>query len=67
MTALQAIRAKCIDCMCGNMAEVTRCPSTDCPLYPYRDGHNPARKGIGGKGNYDALKHFQERKKAEGI
>lgn len=67
MTALQAIRAKCIDCMCGNKTEVARCPCTECPLFPYRDGHNPARKGVGGKGNYDALKRFQERKKTEGM
>ena len=44
MTALQAIRAKCLDCCCGNTAEVTRCPCVDCSLYPYREGHNPFKK-----------------------
>lgn len=44
MTALQAIRAKCLDCMCGNAAEVRRCPCEDCSLFPYREGHNPFKK-----------------------
>ena len=38
LTRGQAIRAKCIDCMCGNTAEVRRCPSKDCPLWAYRMG-----------------------------
>lgn len=49
LTPIKAIRAKCIDCMCGQVAEVRLCPCHDCPLYPYRMGHNPARKGMGGK------------------
>lgn len=49
MTPLKAIRAKCLDCMCSQPAEVRLCPCEDCPLYPYRMGHNPNRKGIGGK------------------
>lgn len=42
---LKAIRAKCLDCSCGNVYEVTKCPIKDCPLYEYRSGHNPALKG----------------------
>lgn len=34
----KAIRLKCIDCCCGNMAEVRRCPATNCPLWRYRMG-----------------------------
>ena len=34
----KAIRLKCIDCCCGNMAEVRRCPLTNCPLWRYRMG-----------------------------
>ena len=48
LSPLKSIRAKCTDCMCGQLAEVRLCPCTDCPLYPYRMGHNPNRKGIGG-------------------
>lgn len=47
-TPLKAIRAKCLDCVCGQLAEVRLCPSENCPLWPYRMGHNPNRKGIGG-------------------
>ena len=49
MTPMKAIRAKCLDCCCGQAYEVKLCPSEDCPLWPYRFGHNPNRKGIGGK------------------
>ena len=49
LTPIKAIRAKCIDCMCGLTHEVKLCPVTDCSLWPYRMGHNPNRKGKGGK------------------
>lgn len=42
---LKAIRAKCLDCMCGQYKEVTLCPSEKCPLYAYRFGRRPG-KGI---------------------
>lgn len=48
-TPLKAVRAKCLECCCGNRAEVRRCHIGDCPLYPYRLGRNPRRAGIGGK------------------
>lgn len=34
----KAIRLKCIDCCCGNMAEVRKCELTTCPLWRYRMG-----------------------------
>lgn len=48
MTPLQAIRKKCLDCCWDQAQEVKACTATDCPLYDYRFGHNPARKGLGG-------------------
>ena len=45
LTALEAIRAKCIDCCCGNKAEVRRCTATSCPLHPYRMGKRPKSAG----------------------
>lgn len=42
---LKAIRARCLDCMCGQYSEVRLCPSTQCPLWPYRMGHRPEYKG----------------------
>jgi len=41
MTPMRAIRAKCLDCVCGSPQEVRLCPSQNCPLYPYRTGHRP--------------------------
>lgn len=49
MTPLKAIRAKCLDCTCDQPSEVRACPSESCALWVYRMGHNPARKGMGGK------------------
>jgi hypothetical protein len=56
LSALQSIRRYCVDnCMCGQVNEVRLCPQgfdgpgTTCPLYEFRFGHNPNRKGIGNK------------------
>jgi hypothetical protein len=38
VTRARAIRLKCLDCCCGQAAEVRRCPCTDCPLWIYRMG-----------------------------
>lgn len=38
---VKAIRAKCLDCSGGSSTEADRCPIKDCPLYPFRKGHNP--------------------------
>ncbi len=34
----KAIRMKCLDCCCDNMAEVRKCPAENCPLWRYRMG-----------------------------
>ena len=44
-TPVQAIRAKCIDCSGGQLAEVRFCPLNDCPLHPFRMRRNPNCKG----------------------
>lgn len=49
VTPLKAIRRHCLDCSCWNTAEVRNCTVTECDLYPFRMGHNPNRKGKGGK------------------
>ena len=41
---LAAIRDKCLDCCCGNAAEVRRCGMIDCPLWWYRLGTNPGHR-----------------------
>lgn len=57
MTPLKAIRAKCIDCSGGSVYEPKYCTVKHCPLWPYRDGHDPAKKG---KGNTASLKALNE-------
>ena len=41
LTPLKSIRAKCVDCCCGQSAEVRLCVSKTCPLWGYRLGHRP--------------------------
>lgn len=45
ISPLKAIRAKCIECCCGSKSEVKLCTCNDCPLYPFRFGKSPYRKG----------------------
>ncbi len=42
-TPLKAIRAKCMDCACGQFVEVRLCNVTECPLWEYRMGHRPKK------------------------
>ena len=49
LTPLKAIRAKCVDCSGGSRSEVRDCTIVSCPLYVYRHGTNPKRKGIGNR------------------
>lgn len=44
---LKAIREKCLDCSGWQPKEVRLCPHAECPLYPFRLGKNPNRKGVG--------------------
>ena len=44
LTPMRAIRAKCIDCCCGNPLEPKLCTAKEsCPLWPYRLGHRPPK------------------------
>ena len=53
LTRAKAIRAKCLDCCCGQANEVKLCSCRNCPLWNYRLGyevdsegnHTPKRKG----------------------
>lgn len=40
-TQMKAIRAKCLDCCCGDTKEVDLCTAEDCPLWDYRLGKTP--------------------------
>ena len=41
---LKTIRAKCLDCVCGQPNEVKLCPSEKCPLWPYRMAKDPNKR-----------------------
>ena len=41
LTPMKAIRAKCLDCCAGQVAEVRRCELENCPLFRYRFGKRP--------------------------
>lgn len=49
LSPVKAIRKHCLDCMCGSVGEVKNCIIVDCPLFPFRLGKNPNRKGVGNK------------------
>jgi hypothetical protein len=38
---IRAIRAKCVDCSGGNVAEARKCVAVNCPLWPLRMGVSP--------------------------
>jgi len=47
LTPLKAVRAKCLECSANQPKEVKLCTIEDCPLFFYRLGKNPNRRGIG--------------------
>lgn len=55
LTPMKAIRAKCLDCMCQNSAEVRRCPCEDCTLWQYRFGHRPKNAAYEGGNEENGL------------
>lgn len=44
----KAMRAFCVDCMGNQFAEIRRCTSVGCSLWPYRMGKNPISNRKGG-------------------
>ena len=40
LSRTKAIRQKCLECCCGNAAEVRRCHITDCTLWSWRLGRS---------------------------
>ena len=46
LTPLKSIRRHCLECSNGQSKLVRECVITDCPLYDFRFGKNPRRKGI---------------------
>ena len=78
LTPLKAIRVHCIDCSGYSPKEVRLCVIPQCPLYPYRMGTNPSRKGVGGvadsrqaspvqKNEVESVKNQENRPLKEGL
>ena len=53
-TPIKAIRKKCLDCTCGQIVEIRKCPVIECALYPYRMGRRPDQTTI------DTIKEYYE-------
>ena len=45
MTPVKAIRMYCLECSGQSPKEVKECSISDCPLFKFRLGKNPNRKG----------------------
>lgn len=45
---MNAIKAKCLDCCCGQTSEIRECTIVKCPLHPFRLGKDPfaTKRGI---------------------
>ena len=56
LTPVKTIRAKCLECSGGQPSEVRNCQIPECPLFPFRLGKNPNRKGIGNLKAFSAEK-----------
>ena len=46
LTPIKAIRAKCLECSCGQTKEVRLCTIKNCALHPYRMGHRPKAEDL---------------------
>lgn len=55
LTPIKAIRAKCLDCVCGNEREVRECKTKDCSLWNYRMGTRDATKTLEKRSNRSKL------------
>lgn len=43
---MTAIRARCVQCCCGQPGEVAKCTAKTCALHPFRMGVNPFNKKV---------------------
>jgi hypothetical protein len=59
---VKAIRAFCLECVCGSPREVELCVSPECPLYPFRLGKNPYRAPPSEKQREHARRLSEQRK-----
>jgi hypothetical protein len=43
---LRAIRLQCLECTCWSELEISSCQSSNCPLFPFRFGYDPSKRGM---------------------
>ena len=60
---LKAIRAHCLECVCGSAKEVELCTDPKCWNYPFRFGSNPFRKPPSEKQREQGRRLAAERRK----
>ena len=60
LTRAKAIKAKCLDCCCGQYQEVKKCTVTKCPLWVYRLGSEVAPDGSSLPKKHKPSKESQE-------
>ncbi|MAT59750.1 MAG: hypothetical protein CMF23_17390 [Ignavibacteriae bacterium] len=60
LTPVKAIKKHCLECSGNSKKEVRECLINNCPLYPYRMGKNPNRKGIKNNGSSNVLRQKSE-------
>jgi len=59
LSPLKAIKAHCLECTGYEYQETKNCTDLKCPLYPYRLGKNPQRKGIGRVGGNPNIRNIK--------
>jgi len=59
---IKIFRKFCLDCMGNDKKLIAECPTSACPIYPYRHGTNPALKGKrkAPKEGVDALRKYHQ-------
>ena len=60
LTPVKAIKKHCLECSGNSKKELRECVINNCPLYPYRMGKNPNRKGIKNNGSSNVLQQKNE-------
>ena len=63
ISPMQAIRLKCLDCVCWQSNEVSKCEADDCILWYFRNGKPNAKKRVLSEKHLQALKQARHLRK----
>jgi hypothetical protein len=56
--SVKVLRRFCLQCQGGDREGVADCSTASCPVFPYRHGTNPARRGTGA--SREAMQNVRE-------